>query len=474
MRHPILKTVCLCGAVVATALSCDDYDDLYPQKYEKILMLKDGGEHSLTLYTTETVDTFTISVMKTGSNTKLTAEATLRPMTADELADYSEIYGTTYYAAIPSDCYSFSGGADGVSLSYGSEETYKFLDVFLNPNKIREFQNTLSPDRQPVIPLILVSAADSVSSESNRIFICPEVIVPTIYFEVSGFNRYGLSSLNSDGDLEINIPVTMPIENRWNFDCHVEKDEKMLETYNSENQTEYELLPESMYTMQTTCRFNEGSNTTNIKVVVKKSDLNLNSEYVLPVRLVSSELEGVDIDAERGYCLAHISCKVALTVDMLSANSIAQDENGNPYDGVGLAGLIDGNGTTGAGLFHTGYGYYSDKVDATYGKYVDFHLPFSVTSFLFDFMSRNENANGVPQLVELYVSTDGSSWTKLADVKPAEELTGGGQWATFGPYTSGTEFSYIRFAGITGHGGGDLRTDVSESWNCQEFVLYAK
>ncbi len=482
-HHILLKIACLCGMGMV-AVSCDNYDDLYPQKYEKILMLKESGVRDITLYTTDEAATFPISIIKTGSNTDLPANVTLRPMTPKELEDYSNEYGTQYYAAIPSDCFSFkeSGAAsdsqNGIDFEYASADKYKLLNVYLNPTKVHDFTETLTGNQQAILPLVLVSETDSVSSVADKLFIRPEVIVPTIYFKVFGFNRYGMASVNAAGKVEVNIPIVMPIDNKWTFNCKAKVNPELLKEYNEANGTDYELLPEEWYTFGGTYTFTEGESNTNIKIEINKENLDLSSEYVLPIELYESELPGVDIDSQKGYCLAHISCKVALTEDMFSANSIALYDSGSPYDGVGLVGLIDGDGVSAGGLFHSGYGYGNkyDGVDATYGKYLDIHLPFSVEECKFDFMSRTQNANGVPKLAILYTSNDGKTWTELTQITTMNDvLTGGGMWASFGTYKSASGgFTYLRFAVITDHWGYDLRTDVGGSWNCQEFVLYAK
>ena len=50
MKH-ISIALCLCGMILMNT-SCDNYDDTYPQEYEKILSLQTIGEQAVDLYKT--------------------------------------------------------------------------------------------------------------------------------------------------------------------------------------------------------------------------------------------------------------------------------------------------------------------------------------------------------------------------------------------------------------------------------------
>ena len=50
MKH-ISIALCLCGMILMNT-SCDNYDDTYPQEYEKILSLQTTGEQAVDLYKT--------------------------------------------------------------------------------------------------------------------------------------------------------------------------------------------------------------------------------------------------------------------------------------------------------------------------------------------------------------------------------------------------------------------------------------
>ena len=73
MKH-ISIALCLCGMILMNT-SCDNYDDTYPQEYEKILSLQTTGEQAVDLYKTGEATNYSITVIKSGSQPTLTASA---------------------------------------------------------------------------------------------------------------------------------------------------------------------------------------------------------------------------------------------------------------------------------------------------------------------------------------------------------------------------------------------------------------
>ena len=93
----------LCGlSFVYTA--CDEYDDTYPKEYHKILSLKQTGEESKILYNTGQDASFDITIMKTGCDPSLTAQAQLTVLSDEALKEYNE-----NYTILPSNTYSIDG-----------------------------------------------------------------------------------------------------------------------------------------------------------------------------------------------------------------------------------------------------------------------------------------------------------------------------------------------------------------------------
>ena len=92
MKH-ISIALCLCGMILMNT-SCDNYDDTYPQEYEKILSLQTTGEQAVDLYKTGEATNYSITVIKSGSQPTLTASAHIGAMDAVNFEKYIVIRST--------------------------------------------------------------------------------------------------------------------------------------------------------------------------------------------------------------------------------------------------------------------------------------------------------------------------------------------------------------------------------------------
>ena len=124
MKH-ISIALCLCGMILMNT-SCDNYDDTYPQEYEKILSLQTTGEQAVDLYKTGEATNYSITVIKSGSQPTLTASAHIGAMDAVNFEKYISERGLDY-VAMPANCYSFNME----ELDYSSAETYKIINLQL-------------------------------------------------------------------------------------------------------------------------------------------------------------------------------------------------------------------------------------------------------------------------------------------------------------------------------------------------------
>lgn len=59
----------------------------------------------------------------------------------------------------------------------------------------------------------------------------PTVSIPSVYFSQTG---YVSNSFTDEGaqQAKFTLPVTMPLTNKWTFDCKVEVDQALLDEYN--------------------------------------------------------------------------------------------------------------------------------------------------------------------------------------------------------------------------------------------------
>ena len=99
MKH-ISIALCLCGMILMNT-SCDNYDDTYPQEYEKILSLQTTGEQAVDLYKTGEATNYSITVIKSGSQPTLTASAHIGAMEQSILRSISPREVWTMWQCLP-------------------------------------------------------------------------------------------------------------------------------------------------------------------------------------------------------------------------------------------------------------------------------------------------------------------------------------------------------------------------------------
>lgn len=120
--------------------SCVDYDYLVPEEYDKILLLMETGEKSVSLYTTGEDALYELTILK-GANPETSASASLEVMSAAELANYSEMYGVLY-TALPSNTFEIRDGSANFT---GSSNAYHKSSVLFKTTAIMKLMEE-NPD----------------------------------------------------------------------------------------------------------------------------------------------------------------------------------------------------------------------------------------------------------------------------------------------------------------------------------------
>ena len=246
--------------------------------------------------------------------------------------------------------------------------------------------------------------------------------------------------------------VALNIDNSWDFTCPLEVlGQEWLDAYNSENETEYKLLPAGSFTVPTEVTFKAGEKSVPFEISVDRSGLELLEEYLLPVRLAGCSKEEFAIEASSSEYLLNVRLdpdKITLSADMASS----------PYthtgDGGGLPALFDGE-VSAASYWHSFYGG-GPVGDPQWGYYIDLALKEQLSTFYLRYATRS-NPNAVPADVRIGVSEDGKNWTEVGRVSsglPTEGLV----WASLPVYSLPTAFKHIRLGVLSsaGSAGGDL------------------
>lgn len=422
-RNIWIATV-LCG-ILSAGTACEDNRDEFLSDYSTILSIKQSGEVPLTLYKTGEDAQYHIVINKGGSDYKATTSVEVEVLDDAALGIYN-LENQTDYVALPSDCYTL----EQTQFGFGSDEAYKHLNIKLKTDAIYLLNKT---EGSYVLPIRLVQSPDSINSLKSHAFIKPTVVVPTIYFETTGYVANEVSETSADL-ITLRLPLTMPIDNLWDFNCTVEVDESLLTAYNNGSVLKHTLLPADAYTLGSPVAFASNNNTADLEVVVDRTKLAY-GYYILPVALTGCTQPAIQIDETRNTCLLGIAyvpnlTATALTVSMLSSN--AKEPSEGSYEG-----LLDNVNST---FFHSAW-----SVAVPDAHYLQVSLSEECTAFRFYYQTRLENGNAAPAEIIVSGSANGTDFTSIATINQGLPTEGGNA-----PYTSQVFFSeqplkYLRF-----------------------------
>ena len=278
--------------------ACEDNKGEYLSEYSTVLYFKNSGEVPLTLYKTGEDTEYQQVVNKAGSDLGSITEVGIEVWSDEALTAYNTQSGTRY-VKLPANCYQILDDR----LNFDAKDQYKMVNIVFRTDLIYD----LSADVDYVLPISLADSKDSINAEKNSMLLIPSVMIPSIYFDQTGF----VSNIFTDEGEEqarFTLPVTMPMVNKWTFDCTVEVDPSLLDEYNTENETDHALLPENAYTLNGDgiVPFTPEYSLKDMEINVDRTKL-VYGNYVLPLRLTDCTQQGFVIDAEKNTCLYGIS-----------------------------------------------------------------------------------------------------------------------------------------------------------------------
>lgn len=431
--------------------SCESNKDEFLSDFSTILYFVDSGEVPLTLYKTGEDGDYQLSIYKAGSKSKASASATVKVMGADELAAYNLEKGTKY-TLLPQEYYQISSS---LNLNFTSSAMNQSVDVTFKTNMIDQLPVIAG---QYVLPLELSSSTDSVNTAKRRAFVVPKVLIPSVYFSKTGYQH----AIITEGGIEVTtfqLAIAMPMKNQWSFDCEVSIEPAVLESYNQANGTNYEMLPSESYALNKTVAFLPGENAKTIEVSIDRKNLTY-GDYILPMKLNSCSMDAFEIDQSRNVCLLRVTYmppKIVLTADMLSTN--AQEQSEGP-----ISNLVDNDKNT---MFHTSW---SEEIYDKWGHYIDVKLNEPITKVILSYWTRQENGNGAPTNIVVYISEDGISYSKIGTISEGLPKTGNTEYIS--PlFQSPRSFKYLRVA-VTESVAGEMNEYSAAYFNMSEFALF--
>ena len=328
------KTILCCGALLAGLTGCEDTRSDYMEEFKTLVCFRNSGEQTLSLYLTGENTLYDIPICKSGRNLDATATAQIVAMDQAQLDIYN-LENLTDYVQLPASCYKFLTPTE---FTFTSRDAYQVARVELDTNAVSDLQ-TQDPSAHYVLALQVYSD-QPVSESINLLMLNLQIDIPQLSLTTSGLVRANYTASSPVVNTYQNS-VSLNIDNTWDFTCSLEVlDQEWLDAYNSQNDTEYKLLPAGSFTVPGEVTFTSGTKTEPFeRQSVDRSSLELLDEYLLPVRLSGCSKEEFAVQASASEYLLNVRLdpdKITLTADMASS----------PYthtgDGGGLPALFDG------------------------------------------------------------------------------------------------------------------------------------
>lgn len=454
MKNKLFTYTILLGSLAVLG-GCETYDNLFPEEYHHILTVRNSGITSVPLYTVMENNVYNLVVLRGGSDPSGSISGDVKPMSAESFAQYCHTWNLDY-TMLPEDCYKL----ENASLTFEEKDyRYKNVGVSFQTSQIQNLQEQHA-GVDYALPLLLNSSSATI--KDSLVIILPEVVVPEIGFSNSGYNQMLSFGSEDAGKTEnISIPLSLPMDNQWEFTCAVEVDEEAFADFNAQNGNRYQLLDASCYTLENggVVSFTADDNASSLGVSIDCPDGY--GEYILPLSVTACSIEGFAFGTRKTIMVGinRNLHAIPLSLDMLSANSIE-----GSVDGTGLAGLFDGRGS--GKHFHSNW--QSPIGDPKFGNYIEIALKTPIQNVSFNYYTRFENGNGAPTMIEIFVSQDRSDWQSL-DVITSGLPTAGDALYASRIYDAGQAFSYFRFCVLTSVAG-DCRS--GSFFNLGEFELF--
>ena len=386
MKKTIVAVLCATALMMS---SCESYDNIVPEKYNKIISLQNAGEQPVNLYRTGENTIYTITAMKGGYTPDVAAKATVSVMNESEFAEYKEISGQDY-KILPAECYTLNNA----ELDFTPADRWKKAELAVNPNIVDRYVKDGSEGY--VIPLIAKSATDSVLSSANIIILKPKAVIePSVSFR--NLTQNTLTTEMGPGGGTIELPMAMQVDNLWNFTVKVEVDPATT------------TIPKENFELDNAGKivFEKGKNG-KLTLKIKKLETIVNNKIGLKV----SGIEGKPFAySEKVICVNILGPKFPLKADMLSSNAV------EPREGS-LANLLDGNVST---FFHS---LWSSKISEKH--WLQVNLPESLNYFQFNYTNRQSNGNAALKDFDVMVGPDDSHLTLLRNFTLSDGLPTGG------------------------------------------------
>lgn len=257
-----------------------DLDNIVPNEYHKILYISNSGKQKLILYDTGEDFVYSLSVFKSGSNPKETADVDLSVMSQEQLDLKYSTPEAVEYKVIPEDCYSF----DSNKLLFASGDRFNSVNISINTNAVKELLDDNTAVNW-VLPVVATSNTDSINANKNIAFLqIADVITPTTGFVIND-NSIEEYDFGTAFTVTKDIEISLSTDNKWNIECELSVDNDYIEEYNLINKSSYQAFPEGSYSFPEIVVLSSGTTKELVNVNIDGTKFITPGDYMLPINI---------------------------------------------------------------------------------------------------------------------------------------------------------------------------------------------
>lgn len=376
-----------------------DVENQIPEKFHKILYLKEYGKVNISLFDLPDDYTYPMTLVKGGSSLNDTASAKIIVSSQEEVTEkYSNIEGVNYQV-IPTDCYTLSN----TDIEFTETESSKNFSVAIHPQIVKGYMRTSSEDIKWVLPLVVTSESDSINvNRSELLLMIDEVVTPSVGF-VNTASDKGEYQYGRPASISEMVQFRLDFENQWDVSCQFAIDNNYIDSYNSINQTNYKPVPDNLVSITNSMSLPQGTSAQLLPIQISDVSTLPAGDYMVPVRIS----DVVPFEATSGNDLFVLTFSVTYIIDRSTwtAEANTEETSGEPSPNGFVNCVLDGDPTT---YWHSQWS--GGNVNPPYEITIDTHdNDTHITSI--GLLRRSTYLNVLSG--DFYTSSDKVNWTKV-------------------------------------------------------------
>lgn len=184
----------------------------------------------------------------------------------------------TNYQLLPANCYELTESS--ITLPVGTKEGRTTLKYY--PDRIAALSGYGTV--KFILPLVATADGLTLNQERSLSIYGFKIMRPDIRMQQEAPESFTFTA--SGTDPEVKAVAEVLFNNQWDIHLTFAAEQKDVDTYNQANSTHYRLLPSNAYTLDPTAPvLATGINSTSVGIKVKKGELILGGNYMLPLKL---------------------------------------------------------------------------------------------------------------------------------------------------------------------------------------------